>query len=217
MKSKKRRLRSSKFYLVLDKGSLKHKDPVKTAQEALDGGVDIIQLRDKNSCDAEIIEYGKKLKNIARSRSIPFIIDDRPDICKILDADGVHIGQSDVPIRAARSILGRNKIIGVSCHSLKEALKAASEGADYIAIGPIFKSPTKPKLRPRGLGLLKEVAGKVKIPIVAIGGIDKSSIGKVAGCGANIIAIVSAILKKKNIRRAASELKEEIYKAENRK
>lgn len=191
---------------------MKSRDPVKTAQKALFGGVDILQIRDKSNCDREIIAYGTRLKRIAGLRGVPLIVNDRIDICKILDADGAHLGQGDIPLQVARSILGRNKIIGISCHSIGEAVRAEREGADYIAVGPVFKSPTKPRLRPRGLNLLKAVAGKVKVPVVAIGGIDRKNVASVMGCGADVIAVVNAIAGKKNVRRAASELKEEISK-----
>ena len=212
MRSKERRLRSSKLYLILDKGSLKNRTPIKAAERAIAAGIDIIQLRDKHSSDKEIIGYGKSLKRIADSNGVLFIINDRIDICKILGADGVHLGQDDIPLKKARSALGKNKIIGMSCHTLKEAMKAQNEKADYIAMGPIFKTSTKPTLKPRGLRLLKKVTKELEVPVVAIGGINKRNIRKVMGSGVDMIAAASAILKRKNIKEATGRLRKIITK-----
>jgi len=212
MKSKKRRLRNSKLYLILDKGSLKNCTPIKAAERAVAAGIDIIQLRDKLSCDKEIIGYGKSLKRIADSNGVLFIINDRVDICKILNADGVHLGQDDISLKKARLALGKNKIIGISCHSLKEAMKAQNEKADYVAIGPIFKTPTKPKLKPKGLRLLKKVTKEIAVPVVAIGGINERNILKTMGCGTGMVAAASAILKRKNIKEATGRLRKIIIK-----
>ena len=210
---KKERLRNSSLYLILDKDSLKPGDPVRNAQTALCGGVDIIQLRDKSSCSKDLISYGKRLKRIAEKAGRLLIINDRVDICQIVNADGVHLGQNDISLKEARSILKKDRLVGISCHSVEEAAEADKQGADYIAIGPIFKSPTKPELKTRGVGLLKEVDRKLQSLIVAIGGINKYNVAKVVESGADIIAVASAILREKDVKRASADLKGAIIKA----
>lgn len=210
MRLKEKRLKSSRLYLVLDRGSLKFGSPDIIAGKALGGGVDVIQLRDKLSCDKEIVEYGRRLREITSRKKALFIVNDRTDICTILDADGVHLGQDDAPLKRARSILGEDKIIGVSCHSLGEAMRAEAEGADYVAVGPIFKSPTKPRLKPRGLRLLEEVNRKARVPVVAIGGINEANVGDVVGRGADMVAVVSALLARRDVRNGAIALRKKI-------
>ena len=189
---------------------MKSRNPVKVAKDALAGGVDILQLRDKTSTDREIIGYGRLLKSVLDSKGVPFIINDRLDISKVLDADGVHLGQDDVPLSRARSFLGKSKIIGVSTHSILEAVRAGGEGADYIAVGPIYNSPTKPKVKPRGLKLLEAVTKRSEVPVVAIGGIERDNIEDVLECGPDMIAVVSSILGKKNTKKAAYKLKRRV-------
>lgn len=213
MRSKRRCLKSSNLYLILDKGSLKSGDPLKIAQAALSGGVDIIQLRDKISCARDIIKYGRRLKGISEKRGSLLIINDRVDICQIIDADGVHLGQGDISLKEARSILGKDSFFGVSCHNIDEAIKADKEGADYIAIGPIFKSPTKPELKPKGVKFLKEVGVRVRSPIVAIGGINERNVARVVKSGADVVAVASAVLREKDVKKAVSSLKEEIIRS----
>jgi len=189
---------------------LKFGSPGIIADKALSGGVDIIQLRDKLSCDREIIGYGKRLRQITSKKKALFIVNDRTDMCAILGADGVHLGQDDMPLKHARSFLGEDKIIGVSCHGLGEAMRAEAEGADYCAVGPIFKSPTKPKLKARGLRLLEEVRGKVRVPVIAIGGINEANAGDVVKRGADMVAVVSALLSRQDVRNGAIALRKKI-------
>lgn len=154
------------------------------------------------------MQDAQKIKQLCKKRGIVFLVNNRLDISKIVDADGLHIGQSDLPLRVARRILGKDKIIGVSCHNLTHALKAQTEGADYISIGPIFSTPIKPHTKPINLNLIKAIEQKIKIPFFAIGGINHSNIKKVISYGAKRVAVCRAICCAKNPGKAAKDLKE---------
>jgi thiamine-phosphate pyrophosphorylase len=120
-------------------------------------------------------------------------VNDYPDLAVFSGADGAHLGQEDMPLKKARSILGKDKIIGVSCHNLAQALKAQKQGADYIGIGPIYASATKPEYRPIGLKVLKQLKGKIKIPYFAIGNINKNNIAKIVSSGCRRVALSRAL------------------------
>ena len=206
MKPKEERLRNSSLYLILDSGSLRHRDPCAVARGALKGGVSMIQLRDKCSHTEDIIAYGRRLKVIAGKERALFIINDRVDICQALDADGVHLGEGDMPASDARSLLGERKIIGMTCRTVRQALSAYKDTADYIAVGPIFNSPTKPELKPCGVDILRKVKRAASIPLVAIGGITEGNITSVVNGGADIVAVGSALLRATDIEGAAASL-----------
>ena len=166
MSLKRKLLSDFKLYAITD---LKGEDPevIIKIQEALRGGVDVIQLRSKQMSDHSLIGLGKKIRQITKRMKKLFIVNDRIDLMLALNADGVHLGQDDFPIKMARSIIkDKSKIIGCSTHSLKQAGQAVQEGADYIGFGPIFETPTKPTYNPVGLNLIKTVIRKVKIPVV---------------------------------------------------
>lgn len=175
------------------------------ARGCLRSGIGIIQYRDKSQDIRGFYQNALGLKKIIADKAL-FIINDRADIARLVDSDGLHLGQDDLPIEAARRIIGRSKIIGKSCHSLKQAILAQEEGADYISIGPIFATPTKPDYPAVGLSLLESALEKIKIPITAIGGIDKTNIERVKDTGASIIAVVRAICQANDIPKAVKEL-----------
>ena len=193
------------LYGIIDRESIGLKSLERIAKECLRSGIRIIQYRDKSRESQGFYQNARLLKKIIADKAL-FIINDRADIARLVDSDGLHLGQDDLPIEAARRIIGRDKIIGKSCHSLKQAILAQKEGADYISIGPIFTTPTKPDYPVVGLSLLKSAIEKIKIPITAIGGIDKTNIGLVRASGARIIAVVRAICQARNIPRAVKEL-----------
>lgn len=174
-------------------------------RECLKAGVKLIQLRDKTQDTAGFYKNALLIRKIVKNKAL-YIINDRLDIARAAQADGVHLGQDDLPVKAARAILGPQRIIGKSCHSLKQAIQAEREGVDYISIGPIFKTPTKPGYRPVGLKLLKETCQRLKLPIVAIGGINMDNIQLVRNAGARLIAVVRAICKAKDIGKAIAAL-----------
>ena len=204
-------LKNCRLYVIIDRDVLKTRDIVKAAEGALRGGADIIQLRDKSSCARSLVQYAKRIKALAKKYKRPFILNDRVDIARAVNADGVHLGQGDIPIEEARKILGK-KIIGVSAHNLRQAKKAQRKGADYIGIGPIFKTPTKKQLRPIGPSILPGIRKQVDIPFFAIGGIALANIKEVKKRGADRIAVVSSAIKPVNVCRAVKQLKEAIEK-----
>lgn len=167
--------------------------------------VRLIQLRDKTSDTAGFYKNALLIRRLLNDKAL-YIINDRLDIAQAARADGVHLGQDDLPVKAARAILGPHRIIGKSCHSLKQAIQAEREGVDYVSIGPIFKTPTKPGYRPAGLKVLRETCQRLKLPIVAIGGINTDNIESVRKAGARLIAVVRAICKARDIAQAIANL-----------
>ena len=203
MKSKKKLLKKSRLYLILDKKTCGSKPLTFIAAEFKDSKVDIIQLRDKRNSRGLLLKAAMKLNKLFKATNKIFIINDHPDIAKIADCDGVHLGQGDWPVKKARKLLGRNKIIGVSCHNLKQAKKAQNEGADYIGIGPVFATKTKPDYLPIGLSGVNALKGKINIPYFAIGDIKKDNIDSVVKQGAKRVAVCRAILETKDHKNAA--------------
>ncbi len=194
------------LYGIIDRQTAGNKSFARIARGCLRSGIGIIQYRDKSQDILGFYQNALRLKEIIADKAL-FIINDRADIARLVDSDGLHLGQDDLPVEAARRIIGRSKIIGKSCHSLKQAILAQEEGADYISIGPIFATPTKPDYPVVGLGLLESALERIKIPITAIGGIDKTNIARVKAAGAGIIAVVRAICQAKDIFKAVKELK----------
>lgn len=162
--------------------------------KVLMNGVRWIQFREKERSKRKIYEQAIKLRRLTKDYNAVFIINDFPDIAMCADADGVHLGQDDLPLKEARKIMGRNRIIGISTHSLEQATLAEKDGADYIGFGPIFPTQTKDAGKPKGIGMLCEVKNHVKIPIVAIGGINLDNVKSVLNTGVDAIAVASAIL-----------------------
>ncbi len=207
MNWKKELLKNFKLYAITD---LKAEDPeiLNKIREALRGGVDVIQLRSKSLSDQLLLKLGKEIRKLTLKSKKLFIVNDRVDLMLAIDADGVHLGQDDLPIEIARRMIrNRDKIIGRSTHSLKQAIQAQREGADYIGFGPIFETPTKPTYHSIGLSKISEAVQKVQIPIVCIGGIDRFNMRKVMDAGAQRIAVVRAIFSAADPYRAASQLK----------
>lgn len=194
------------LYVVTDPA----RDHVKVAREAIKGGVKIIQLRDKTASKKQILKWAKQIRGLTQKAGMTFIVNDYIDIAEQVDADGVHLGQGDLKrtsIARARKRLGESKIIGASTHNLAQALKAQREGADYVAVGPIFSTPTKPGKKPVGVSLLKRVKKNIKVPIVAIGGIDKSNIQRIKNAGIEHAAVIRAVVCAKDIKAAATRLR----------
>lgn len=199
-------MKDFKLYIILDKQLLKDKDIVDTAKELIDGGVDIIQYRDKISSQNEILRNAEKLRRL----DFPLIINDYPHIAVAVDAQGVHLGQDDIDTWTAREILG-DIIIGRSTHNLKQALLAEKQGADYIGIGPVFATTTKKDAVPIGLEVLKEISANIKIPAFAVGGIAPYNIDNVLSTGITRVAVASAILCSDNMKKTMEEFKRLLY------
>lgn len=190
MKLRKRLLKKSQIYLIIDSQVYKEKNIPRLAQRIKELNIDIIQYRDKSSRRESIFKKAELLSDELSGSETLFIINDYADIALKVNCDGVHLGQDDTSIEEARAKLGEEKIIGVSCHSLKEALSAEKAGADYIAIGPIFPTPLKPEGgKGVGLELIKDLRKKIRIPFFAIGGINMSNIKKVRRAGAKRIVM----------------------------
>ena len=175
--------------------------------EAVGEGVTLVQLRAKDLSSREFLHLALKLSKNLRRKKTPLIINDRVDIAFSCGAAGVHLGQDDLPLPYARKILGKNKLIGISASTAEEALSAEEEGADYLGVGPVYFTPTKKSGKPSlGLDGLRAVREKVRIPILAIGGINHKNASNVMACEADGIAVISAIWGAKNIRQATKEL-----------
>ena len=189
------KLADKKLYLVTNSDQFNSDDEFLDAiASALEGGVDILQLREKNMAANKVLELGKKIKQLCVQYDTTFIVNDRVDIAMILEADGVHLGQDDLDIFSAREILGPNAIVGISTHAPEQALKAVADGADYIGVGPVFTTPTKPGRVAVGLEYAKWTAENIEIPAFAIGGIDLENCQEVLNIGIKKIAVVRAII-----------------------
>jgi thiamine-phosphate pyrophosphorylase len=171
---------------------------------ALQAGVKWVQYRDKDRSRRAIYEESIRLTVIAKKFNASLLVNDHPDIALAADAAGVHLGQDDLPVKEARKIMGKSKIIGVSTHTVEQARDADRDGADYIGFGPVFHTTTKDAGSPKGIEMLREVKRQVRIPVVAIGGITAENIGPVLETGADAVAVSSAILRgdiEENIKR----------------
>lgn len=207
---RKRRLDFSDVHLYVVTQAQTGRDYVDFVRKVCTGGADMVQLRDKDLSAKELFQLAKELQSICDKTGALFILNDRVDVAKAADVDGVHLGQQDLPAREARQILGHTKIIGVSTHSTAQALQAAGDGADYIACGPVFRTPTKPDYLPVGLELVKEYKRLVRIPFVAIGGVEEANVERVIAAGADRVAVVRAVGAAADPASAARSLKAKI-------
>jgi len=162
--------------------------------KVLRAGLKWVQYRDKEKSRREIYEKAIRLRKLTKDFNAVLIVNDYADIALAVDADGVHLGQDDLPVREAREIMGNNKIIGISTHNLEQAKEAEKGGADYIGFGPIFRTTTKDAGMPKGTDMLKEIKRQVHVPVVAIGGINIENIRSVLDAGVDAVAVASAIL-----------------------
>lgn len=195
------------LYLCTDRDIMIAPTLEQAVSDAIKGGCSVIQLREKHCTSREFYDLALSIKRITSYYNVPLIINDRLDIAVAVDADGVHLGQKDLPADIARAIIGEEKIIGVSANNLQLAIKAELDGADYIGVGAVFGTTTKHDAKPITTNILKEIRSAVKIPMVAIGGIKQSNISLLNGTGINGVAVVSAVLGSDNITKSARELK----------
>lgn len=194
------------LYLVTDRDVLRGRDLIKCIEESILGGVTLVQLREKNVTSREFYEIAIKVKEVTSKYNVPLIINDRLDIALAIDADGLHIGQKDLPASVARKILGKDKILGVSAATLKEAIKAEKDGADYLGVGAVFSTSTKKDTRDVSYETLSSITASVNIPVVAIGGINENNVTKLKGSNIDGIAVVSCILGKEDVKGAAEKM-----------
>ncbi len=180
------------YYFITD-SDLSRAGNISDVMQAAACKVEVVQYRNKNAETREMYDEAQRLREICRD--LTFLINDRIDIALAVDADGVHLGQSDMPCTIARKLLGREKIIGVTVHNLSEALEAERQGADYLGVSPIFKTATKPDAgKPAGITLIEEIRKEVDIPLIAIGGINHSNAPEVIRAGADGICAISCVV-----------------------
>ena len=204
------------LYLVTDRGLARGRSTLEVVKAAVAGGVTCIQLREKDCSTLEFIEQALAIRSFLEAHNIPLIINDRLDVALAVAADGVHLGQNDMPLEMARKIAGRSMLIGISTESVQDAVAAEKGGADYLGVSPIYATPTKTDTAPPlGLEGLREIKKRVKIPLVGIGGLNKSNAAEVIRNGADGVAVVSAIVAADDPERSAMNLKQIIDEARN--
>lgn len=202
------------LYVISDPVLARGRSHVEVARAALEGGADAIQIRDKSSTAYNLSLVAAEIQPLARKFGAAFFVNDRVDVALLAGADGVHVGQDDLPAREARRILPRPCLIGVSAGTREEARRAERDGADYIGAGPVFATASKPDAgEPLGLERLAEIAAAVAIPVVAIGGITAENVTQVFAAGASGAAVVSAVVSADDISAAARALKRRIAEA----
>lgn len=214
MKKKQSNVKETQLqlYAVTDRKWLKDRELSEVVEDAILGGATFIQLREKHLEKESFLEEARKIKAVTDRYQIPFVIDDDVEIAKEVGADGVHVGQDDMSLAQARTILGPDKIIGVSAHNLEEAKRAEEGGADYLGVGACFSTMTKTDTQAITKEELRKITESVHIPVVAIGGISRDRISELSGCGISGVAVVSAIFAEDEPREAAKQLKIEVKK-----
>ncbi len=203
------------LYVITDRSLAKGRSHVDVAKAAIAGGANVIQLRDKSASALELYREGLRIKELASRAGALFIMNDRLDLALAVDADGVHLGQDDLPLPAARRLLGGDKIIGVSVENPEQAAVAEAQGASYVAIGPIYearesKADAGPPVGPLAIAAIRKAT---LLPLVAIGGIKARHIAEVIGAGADSVAVVSAVVAAPDIKAAAADLRQRIAAA----
>ncbi len=197
------------LYVITDAKLSRGRSHLEVIRAAIAGGATVVQYREKEGTTRQMMEEARALRELARQAGVPFIVNDRVDIALAVDADGVHVGQDDMPAPLARKLMGPEKIVGVSVDNLEQALQAERDGADYVGAGPIFATPTKPDAAPPiGLEGLAEICRQVSIPVVAIGGINETNAAAVIAAGAAGVAVVSAVVAAPDVEAAARRLRE---------
>lgn len=194
------------LYLVTDRAVIKRGTFLNAVEQALKGGVNVVQLREKGKSESEIIALAKELKELTHYYNVPLIINDSPSIAKQSGADGVHLGMSDGEVSEAREFLGGKAIIGGSARTVERAKMLESQGADYLGVGAVFGTKTKADAKTINTDILSDICNVVNIPVVAIGGVNKENVIRLKGTGANGIAVVSAIMGSDDVYRATIEL-----------
>ncbi len=207
------------LYAVTDRHWLQGRTLYEAVEQALKGGVSFLQVREKDDMRLSHDEYLKEalqLRDLCRRYQVPFVIDDDVDLALETDADGVHVGQNDMEAGNVREKLGPDKILGVSAHTVKEALLAQERGADYLGVGAVFPTGSKDDAEQVDRAVLSEICRAVDIPVIAIGGITRDNVLSLSGTGIAGIAVISAIFAKNDIQAAARDLRSQTLKAVNR-
>ncbi len=202
------------LYLCTDRNLMTSNTVEESVEAAIKGGCTVVQLREKDCSSLEFFETAIKVKKVTERYGVPLIINDRTDIALAADADGVHVGQSDMPASVVRKLIGPEKILGVSASSLEEAEKAEADGADYLGVGAMYSTDTKKDAKTVSIEELKRIRNKVGIPIVVIGGINKNTLRNFTGYGIDGLAVVSAVVAQEDVTAAAKELSD-MFRREN--
>ncbi len=203
------------LYLVTDRGLARGRSTLEIVSAAVRGGATVVQLREKDCSTRDFIEQGLAIKEFLKDRGVPLIINDRVDVAQAVKADGVHLGQTDMPLGMAKKILGDSMIIGISAESLQDAVEAENGGADYLGVSPIYATPTKTDTAaPLGLEGLREIRKAVRLPLVGIGGLNRDNAAEVIRSGADGVAVVSAIVAADDPQTAADAIKQTIKEAQ---
>jgi thiamine-phosphate pyrophosphorylase len=204
------RLAKMRLYVIVTEAHCGGRPWLDVVRAAIAGGADAIQLREKDLDAGDLVFRARQLVSVCRQHDVISIINDRADIALITDADGVHVGQGDLSARDARKLMGEKKIVGVSTHSIADARTAVSDSADYLGVGPVFPSATKPRDIAPGLAYAREVAAEIRIPAVAIAGITLENVAQVVVTGMKSIAVTSAVCAAPDVEAAARALKASI-------
>lgn len=195
------------LYFITDSTGFSEKEFLFRVEEALKGSVTLLQLREKEKSVREYISLAEKVHTIAQKYNVPLIIDDSIDVAMAIDAEGVHLGQNDMPVNIARRILGDNKIIGATTKTVEQAIEAYEKGADYLGVGAIYPTTTKVKTVLTSVETLKNIVKAVPIPVNAIGGLNSNNMGILKGSGVSGVCVVSAIMKADNPKTEAEQIK----------
>jgi thiamine-phosphate diphosphorylase len=208
----------SSLYLITDRDLSRGRSVLAVVAAALAGGVDMVQLRDKKVETHLMVEDGLRVHELTTRAGVPLIVNDRVDVALSIDAEGAHVGQTDLPTAMARALLPQPRLLGVSTSAVAMAQQAHQDGADYIGFGPLYHTTTKQTTAsPRGLQMLAEVVAAVPIPVVVLGGISLANIAEVVAAGADHVAVCAAIVGAEDVQRAAASLKEQMEKARARR
>ena len=200
------------LYAVTDRHWLDGRRLIDVVRESLDGGVTMVQLREKTLEEGKFLEEAKELQTLCRERGVPFLVNDNVEIAREMNADGVHVGQSDMEAGDVRAKLGPDKIIGVSAQTVEQAILAEQCGADYLGVGAVFHTGSKADAEDVSHETLTAICNAVKIPVIAIGGITRDNVTELSGSGICGIAVISAIFAQKDIVSATKDLKEQILR-----
>lgn len=205
-------------YVVTDPDLSRGRSHEQVATEAIRGGATVIQLRDKHACGRRLIEVGRALRQITRDAGVLFIVNDRVDVALAVEADGVHVGQEDMPADVVRRLIGPNMILGVSAANVREASKAKADGADYLGIGAVYATATKCDAgAPVGTAMIAEIRRAAGLPSVGIGGIDVHNAAEVIENGADGVAVISAVVGAPDIAQATASLVAVVAEAKRRR
>ncbi|ADC50856.1 thiamine phosphate pyrophosphorylase [Alkalihalophilus pseudofirmus OF4] len=194
-------MKDFKLYAITGEEFHQGRDLIEVMEEAILGGVDIIQLRDKKSKKIDVLKKAQALRELTKKHDVTFIVNDHIDVALAVDADGIHVGQDDLPLAEARKVMGPDKIIGISTHKIEEARAAEAGGADYIGVGPIFETKSKEDVvDPVTTQYIQQVANEIKIPFVAIGGIKLHNVDQVLAAGATRVCMISEIVGAEDVK-----------------